>query len=407
MLTGQLLELIFESASIQRWNDHIRPPQGFTELDKQAHKMMYAYVLGKLEEESDSGMDFDWVRLIEGGLFEFLHRIKLTDIKPPVFHKIMEEKGAEINRWVLEQYEEVLGQVDGELFARFQEYLTEHEYSYAEKQILKASHYLATQWEFTHIDRLNQGLYGLENERESIRGRLKEHGSLAGVRSLRVDTNIHNFMDLVGQLRFQQRWGHSPRIPQTSVLGHVLVVAVIAFFASLDLDACPKRLYNNYLCGLFHDLPEVLTRDIVAPVKRSIPDLDRIIKSIESSWFEERIYPLLPDTWHDEIRYFVEDEFADRIRIDGKRVNTEVTPAHNADCYDPLDGTVVKACDQLAAYVEAFLSIRHGIRSNHLKDGLLIYHMYEGEKGIVSGVDFGPVFAYFNPEELGLRKPIR
>ncbi|MGI6620149.1 MAG: HD domain-containing protein [Bacillota bacterium] len=402
MLTGQLLELVFESASIQRWNDHMRPPQGFTELDKQAHKMMYAYVLGKLEEDSGSGLDFDWVRLIEGGLFEFLHRIKLTDIKPPLFHKLMEEKGPEINQWVLLQYEEVLSQVNRGLYTRFREYLMDEEYGFAEKEILKASHYLATQWEFAHIYRLNQGLYGLENEKASIEGRLKEHGCLAGVRSLGVDTNIRNFMDLVGQLRFQQRWGHSPRIPQTSVLGHVLVVAVIAYFASLDLKACPKRLYNNYMCGLFHDLPEVLTRDIVAPVKRSIPDLDKIIKSIESAWFEERIYPLLPESWHDEIRYFVEDEFRDRIRVDRKRLNTKITPEHNEDCYDPLDGTVIKACDQLAAYVEAFLSIRHGIRSKHLKDGLFIRHRYEGEKGIVSGVDFGPVFAYFNPEELGL-----
>jgi putative hydrolase of HD superfamily len=402
MLTGQLLELVFESASIQRWNDHMRPPQGFTELDKQAHKMMYAYVLGKLEEDSGSGLDFDWVRLIEGGLFEFLHRIKLTDIKPPLFHKLMEEKGPEINQWVLLQYEEILSQVNRGLYTRFREYLMDEEYGFAEKEILKASHYLATQWEFAHIYRLNQGLYGLENEKASIEGRLKEHGCLAGVRSLGVDTNIRNFMDLVGQLRFQQRWGHSPRIPQTSVLGHVLVVAVIAYFASLDLKACPKRLYNNYMCGLFHDLPEVLTRDIVAPVKRSIPDLDKIIKSIESAWFEERIYPLLPESWHDEIRYFVEDEFRDRIRVDRKRLNTKITPEHNEDCYDPLDGTVIKACDQLAAYVEAFLSIRHGIRSKHLKDGLFIRHRYEGEKGIVSGVDFGPVFAYFNPEELGL-----
>jgi len=401
MLTGQLLELVYEAASIQRWNDHIRPAQGFTELDKQAHKMVYAYVLGKFEEASGM-VKFDWGKLIEGGLFEFLHRIKLTDIKPPVFHKIMEEKGPEINRWVLEQYQAPLRQVDNGLYARFYEYLVNHEHSHAEKQILKASHYLATNWEFQHIYRLNAGLYGLEGERESIEGRLNEHGTLVGVKNLALDKNIRNFMDLVGQLRFQQRWGHSPRIPQTSVLGHMLIVAVIAFFASLDLRACPKRMYNNYLCGLFHDLPEVLTRDIVAPVKRSIPDLDKIIKSIESSWFEERIYPLLPVAWHNEIRYFVEDEFADRIRIDGKRVTVNITPEHNFDCYDPLDGTVVKACDQLAAYVEAFLSIRHGIRSNHLKDGLSIYNVYQGRNSVVSGVDFGTVFSHFNPGELHL-----
>ena len=38
--------------------------------------------------------EINWQNLIEGGIFEFLHRTILTDIKPPVFHKMMEEKEA-------------------------------------------------------------------------------------------------------------------------------------------------------------------------------------------------------------------------------------------------------------------------------------------------------------------------
>ena len=49
MIKKSLISLMYEAASIQRWNDHIRPWTGFTELDKQAHKMFYAYVLAKCE----------------------------------------------------------------------------------------------------------------------------------------------------------------------------------------------------------------------------------------------------------------------------------------------------------------------------------------------------------------------
>lgn len=37
MLNKEFIEFLYEAAHIQRWNDHIRP-NGFTELDKQAHK---------------------------------------------------------------------------------------------------------------------------------------------------------------------------------------------------------------------------------------------------------------------------------------------------------------------------------------------------------------------------------
>ena len=61
MIRKALIEFIFEAASIERWNDHIRPSRGFTELDKQSHKMIYAYILSKLDGSVDR------LKLIEGG----------------------------------------------------------------------------------------------------------------------------------------------------------------------------------------------------------------------------------------------------------------------------------------------------------------------------------------------------
>ena len=45
MITRPLLEHIFAAASIERWNDHPHPAV-FTELGKQAHKIVAAWVLG-------------------------------------------------------------------------------------------------------------------------------------------------------------------------------------------------------------------------------------------------------------------------------------------------------------------------------------------------------------------------
>ena len=80
MIRKGIIDKLYEAASIQRWNDHVRPVE-FTELDKQAHKMMLAYLLGKLEEY-EGRIAIDWRKLIEGGIFEFFQRVILTDIKP-------------------------------------------------------------------------------------------------------------------------------------------------------------------------------------------------------------------------------------------------------------------------------------------------------------------------------------
>ena len=395
MIRKELLELLFEAASIQRWNDHIRPDH-FSELDKQAHKMVFAYVLAKFEE-TDRGAAVDWSALIEGGLFELLHRIILTDIKPPVFHKLMAEKGGQLNRWVLHRLEDKLAALGEDFPGRMERYMARGGHDFLEKKILKAAHYLATNWEFKIIYNLNAGLYGLEETKTSIENQIEEHFDLAGVQKLNLNKKTGNFLDLVGQLRFQQRWAQTPRVPKTSVLGHMLLVALFTYLCSIEMEACPKRIYHNYFAGLFHDLPEVMTRDIVSPVKRSVEGLDAIIKEIEQRQMEERVFPLLPSAWHSEIRYFTENEFQSKI-VDNGTVrfvsSSEIGEKYNQDRYRPLDGEILKACDQLAAHMETYLSITYGIKpvglvevNRELADSF--------KQRQLAGIDFGRIFDYF------------
>jgi len=397
MITKQFIELLYDAASIQRWNDHIRPGKGFTELDKQAHKMIIAFVLAKYEED-DRGTKIDWRLLIEGCIFEFLHRIVLTDIKPPIYHKLMARRGEMLNHWVLQQLDDYIIPLKGDFLEKFKRYLFEEEYSKMEKKILKAAHYLATDWEFKIIYNMNSSIYGLEYTRKEIENELEEHYDLAGVQKLSLGRKTRNFIDLVGQLRFQQRWTQSPRLPETSVMGHMLIVAILSFLYTQEINACDARLINNFLAGLFHDLPEVLTRDIVSPVKKSVEGLDEIIKEIEDEQLEEKLFPLLPKSWHSQMRYLMQDEFSSRIVIDNQTrfvSEEELISKYNDSRYMAVDGEVIRACDHLAAYMEAYLSISHGVTSKGLKDGYTSIRKLYKER-IIAGINFHEVFEYFN-----------
>lgn len=193
-LPRDLIQFIFEAAYIQRWNDHIRP-QGFTELDKQAHKMMILYVLARYEEQ-DHGASLDWQVLVEGGIFEFLHRVVLTDIKPPVFHELMEKSGARLNQWVYRELARRVPSLAGtDFMEKMQDYLdgTGHP---LEKQLIRAAHYLATEWEFRIIYRMNQGIFGVEEIKERIADNIEDHYNLAGVQKIAMNGKTRKFVDL-------------------------------------------------------------------------------------------------------------------------------------------------------------------------------------------------------------------
>lgn len=384
---------------MQRWNDHIRLVE-LNELDKQAHKMVIAYVIAKFEEERLGPGNIDWIKLIEGGLFEFLHRLVLTDIKPPVFHKMMAEKGDEVNNHVFHDLNSDLNGLGDEDFkTRFKNYFIRPENT-IERRILRAAHYLATNWEFKIIYNAAPFIYGIEKTKESIENQIEDHYDLIGVQKILLGKKSFGFIDLCGQLRFQKRWAHTPRIPETSVLGHMLIVAATSYLGTLEMgiEPCTKRLYNNFFAGLFHDIPEILTKDIISPIKRSVAGLEDIIKDYEDYQMKAELLPLLPKTWHEEMIYFTHGEFLNKRKENGE-INAgisfqDMNKKYNQNQYSPMDGELIKGFDQLSAYIEAKLSIQYGVTSDPIREAET--NIYNNMKDVkVSGVDLGRIFHYF------------
>lgn len=405
-LNKELLELVYDAASIRRWNDQVNP-MDFTELDKQAHKMIIAFVLAKVEEDLHPG-SVNWLQLIEGGIFDMLHRIILTDIKPPVFHRMMQEKGPELNRWVFERLKRETEPVQGGFRDRLHNHLFRTDFAQREKRILKAAHYLATQWEFNILYKMCPFIRGIEQIRQEIEDQIEEHFDLTGVQKLGLGRKTAGFVDLCGQLRFQKRWSQSPRIPATSVLGHMLVVAILTYLALCEVEAADCRKTNGFWAALFHDLPEVLTRDITSPIKGAVEGLDNIIKDYERLQMEQKLLPLLPASWHDELAYYTENEFDNRIRQNGKTVTcltfAELVDASAHPEQLPVDGEIIRCCDHLAAYIEATTSMAHGVTSKHLHEGVIRLQSQYAHKQI-DRINFTEVFAAFAPANRIPRMP--
>jgi putative hydrolase of HD superfamily len=391
MITKDLILRIFSAANILRWNDHIRPFD-FFELDKQAHKMIITYILAKFEEED--GNFVDWIKLIEGGIFEFFQRIMLTDLKPEVFRELMSKKEKELNKWVFENLKTDLDALGGYIDKRYYKYFSDENCAVKEKRILNAAHRLSTKWEFDIVYQWNSMLYGIEKTKSEIEDSIAGFDDLFGVRQLFFNKKYYGFLDLCGQLRFQQRWAQAFRVQKTTVLGHMLMVAIFAYLLSLEMEASEKRRYNNFYASLFHDLPEILTKDIVKPVKSSIHGLENIIKQYERKQVNERILPLIPKSWHKEMQYFVEDEFSDKIIENGEIKRIDNTAEFDDNKYNIVDGTLIEMCDKLCAYIEASMTLEYGINSSTLiKSKEMLYKKYSNIKK--NNLNFKQLYDYF------------
>ncbi|MFZ5813563.1 MAG: HD domain-containing protein [Thermodesulfobacteriota bacterium] len=410
-----LLQLVFAGSFMKRWNDKHRSMQ-LVEVDKQAHKMMVAWMLFALNSE---GLDPARRQalageIIEGGIFDYFYRLVITDIKPPVFYRMKANPAhyEKLTAWVFEQLEPRVRSLGEAFWDRLRAYLSVPEADTPARRILSAAHLYASSWEYNLIKAENPWDEELLDIESSFREGLSAFRDLTGVPDLMDGmfagrrSAIGRFARLLGQLRFQTRWSQTPRIPETSVLGHMFIVACYAYFFSLAVDACPARAHNNFFAGLFHDLPELLTRDIISPVKQSVRHIGDMIKEYEDSELQGRVFNPLREggcaVLADRLAYFlgmeVGSEFRESAVVDGsvRRLDPGSIEAYNRDECDPKDGHLLKVCDSLAAFIEAYTAMRNGITSDQLHRA--IYRIRADYAGaVVAGkVHVGALLADFD-----------
>lgn len=419
MLTKNFALKLFNGFSIQRWNDMARSVE-LTEMDNSSLKMMTAYLIGHVEIEAQKQngvtLEVDWQEIIYASFFDLLKKIALSDIKSSVHHRIRNqypEEFRKLNYWVLDQYKDILGELDQELMLRFAAYLTdEHPLRPLEDSILSAAHDYATYREFELIKLVNVSSPQLYSIEKQLNAEMQSHLQLKGMQMLVTRQKLYELLLRLEQLRFQVRWSHTERIPRTSVLGHSMLVACFTMLLTRQLPDFQKYqqpgriIYSNFFAGLFHDLPESVIRDIVSPVKRATISLPEIVKEIEDSIVREELYPLMGDyKFKDELIAYTSQEFQDRL-IFGDTPNTQPDLLTSVQFQKlllqppatglPVMGSLVGLCDEYAAYLEAYQSIYHGISSTYLRDaathirqnlfagpeigGLPVWKLFEGFK---------------------------
>ena len=95
---------------------------------------------------------------------------------------------------------------------------------------------------------------------------------------------------------------------------------------------------------------------------------------------------------------FTENEFETVVTMNQKLTKTtseEINEKYNNDKYNPRDGELVKAADDLAAFIEAYSAIRNGSSHEQLHEAkMLIKTNYD--KASVSGINFGGIYADFD-----------
>jgi putative hydrolase of HD superfamily len=403
VITRRLVDRLFTASTTLRWGDQ-RSPFSLTASGYYGQVMTVAWIIAKRREAD--GKAVDWNRLLEIVVFRTFRRCVLSDIKPQVLKDLMaDDKSREaINNHLVHELREDFSAFDSDFADRMIAYLQSDPPGNEEESVLEAARRYVRWWEFQLLkpfnphDLVEEGLEGrIENALDGV------SDYLVAVRDEGNDSReARRFIEMCGTLRFQDRWGQTPIIPRRPILDHEYLVAVLAYLCSVETDAGPVCSYNNFFGALFHDFGEVLTRDIISPIKAIATDVGGVIKDFEERQLRKTVISSLPAIYQVDFEYWIIGEFDDKRLVDGEVQRVDGCQPRTVDdeLQQRYDGRMIKGCDSFCAYMEAYYSARYGVFSLDLARA--IRRLYERRKeSEPHGADFEVIYelCYHDIEE--------
>ena len=333
-MVWNILRLMFHKGlSIKRWNNFPRVVDT-THMDNLWMTLHVALFLA-YHEERLSWKKLDKLFLMKYTLFESFNDLILSDIYA----------GTKIN---LQKQEEVL-------YHELQNITHSYIHNFPGKVILK-NDYLRTVKDEAH--ETEKALYlaskkyvwlleATPNAKifpdayAKVIGHMKKYlaeasEDLKSLEFLRYDKNSQKYLLQLQRLCFCMRWNRYRRLFPISVMAHQAVVMYLSYCIAIQEKLPKKQVEDMMLKAIYHDVPEIITGDVVSPTKTAVDGLKEVLGRVEEQMVEEDLFVYLDQDYENFVSPYILDPFSWE------------------------NGKKVKYCDILSAYIESLCEKDYG-----------------------------------------------
>ena len=199
------------------------------------------------------------------------------------------------------------------------------------------------------------------------------------LRELMDNTDHQKYLAHVNRLSFSMRWNHVSRKFPISVMSHLVIVAFVSYIigmieneAGWDYD-----IEKMMMKAMYHDVPEVITGDIITPTKQAVDGFTLVLEEVETQMLDDYLFSYISTEYKQRIAEYMLHPFSDKL------------------------WTVVKYADVMSALLEARLESHHGNADFNEVSENLLGKAYSFKN---SGVDFiiQEMLLWFDKDEIDI-----
>ena len=278
---------------MERWGS-INAKDDFNQLVKQATNATVLFFLGK-QYEYETKTKLNWEIFPRIMTFYACKNVYATaDVTEAVINRTL--KTATLPPSAMTDY--AIEKIAEKISPEFAEWCCEG-IGTDEETLYKAASKIATLVELRQISSTDRRFK--RDKLKSIERDLSKYKSIPGMKEMTSERML-NAMQFIAKMRYQNRWATFPKNVKCSVLGHEFDTAVYSYIISIEKGFCESNATKAFFLGLFHDLGELLTKDMPSSTKDGIDGYRDASEIVEEELMEEELYPRFPKHLADELR---------------------------------------------------------------------------------------------------------
>jgi putative hydrolase of HD superfamily len=288
-----------------RWNNLPRIEE-FTILDNIGLRLHIALLLASIEISRGNKVNEELI--LKKILFSTFPKLILSDISYE-FKKYITEIDPNIMNEVTRKVFDFLFSFDFTPEIKEDIQATVDTNSELEDRIVKTSRLYASYLETTYNASVFE--YDYRDSMKALNNAiLQEKKNYKAFKELFEDNNHHEYLLIIRRLVHAKRWNQNKRKYPISVMAHLVIVAFIGYILQIIEKANGKDFDLTLVLkrGLFHDIPESITGDIITPTKRIVPHFKAILVEAEERMLEKNFFPIIPEVARKEFSTLMTDE---------------------------------------------------------------------------------------------------
>ncbi len=138
---------------------------------------------------------------------------------------------------------------------------------------------------------------------------------LVSLKELLRNTDYEKYLAHIFRLSFSMRWNQYQRNTPISVMSHKVVVAYLSYIIGMigNDNGEENDIEQMLMRAIYHDVPEVITGDIITPTKKAVPWFVELLEKVEETMMDDYLFGYITPEYKKYLSPYILRPFDDEL----------------------------------------------------------------------------------------------